>query len=498
MPTSSPTADVSVLENYIGGRLVASSGSEYTVVNNPSHGEPIAHTPHSTTADVDQAVAVAKEAFLSWKGVAVLKRASIMFRYKELLEQHFDELVELVTRENGKTIPESQGDVRRGVEVVELACGIVSMLKAGRLPNIAGNIDGESSREPIGVCAGITPFNFPAMVPMWMFPVAIACGNTFVLKPSEKTPLTAMRLAELATQAGLPDGVLNVVNGAQEAVERLCTHPDIAAVSFVGSTKVAEIVYRTASQAGKRVQSAGGAKNAMVVMPDADMDSTVRAIIGAAYGCAGQRCMAGSTVLAMANIADDLVARLKKAIGELTLLPTDEHKDAGMGGVIDATARDRLLKTIAQIEANGLKLVTDGREGLPEKGYFVGPTLVDGVTAEMDIAQTELFGPILTFGRVHSLPEAIEWANSTGYGNGAVIFTKDGGTARYFKQHVQCGMIGVNVGVPAPMAAFSFSGWNRSFFGDLHVQGEEGVYFYTRQQVSFTRWDDEYVRTQGW
>jgi malonate-semialdehyde dehydrogenase (acetylating)/methylmalonate-semialdehyde dehydrogenase len=498
MPILSSDTEVNVLQNYIGGCLTGSTGTGYTVVHNPSCGEPIARTPHSTAADVDRAVAAAREAFLTWKETPVLKRASIMFRYKELLEQHFDELVALVTRENGKTIPESQGDVRRGVEVVELASGIATLLKGERLPNIAGSIDGESSREPIGVCAGITPFNFPAMVPMWMFPVAVACGNTFVLKPSEKTPLTAMRLVELATEAGLPDGVLNVVNGAQEAVERLCTHPDIAAVSFVGSTKVAEIVYRTASQAGKRVQSAGGAKNAMVVMPDADLDSTVRAIVGAAYGCAGQRCMAGSTVLAVGSVAQELVARLKAAVEEITLLPTDKHRDAGMGGVIDAAARERLLKTIDRLEADGLTLVTDGRKGLPEAGYFVGPTLVDGVTRDMDIAQTELFGPILAFGRVQSLPEAIEWANSTGYGNGAVIFTKDGGTARYFKQNVQCGMIGVNVGVPAPMAAFSFSGWNRSFFGDLHVQGQEGVYFYTRQQVSFTRWDNDYVRAQGW
>lgn len=492
------TPEITTLQNYIGGQLVASSGLEYTPVNNPSRGEQIAQTPHSTAADVDHAVAVALEAFVKWKDTPVLKRASIFFRYKELLEHHFDELAALVTKENGKTIPESQGDVRRGIEVVELATSVATLLKGEVVPNIAGNIDGESTREPIGVCAGITPFNFPAMVPMWMFPVAIACGNTFILKPSEKTPLTAMRLAELATEAGLPCGVLNIVNGASEAVTRLCTHPDIAAVSFVGSTKVAEIVYRTASQAGKRVQSAGGAKNAMVVMPDADLDSTVRAIIGAAYGCAGQRCMAGSTVLAVGPVADELVSQLKTAINEIKLLPTDAHKNSGMGGVIDEAARDRLLQTINQIEADGLTLATDGRQNLPASGFFVGPTLVDGVQCEMDIAQTELFGPILAFGRVNSLPEAIDWANSTGYGNGAVIFTKDGGAARYFKSNVKCGMIGVNVGVPAPMAAFSFSGWNKSFFGDLHVQGQEGIYFYTRQQVSFTRWDNDYVRTQGW
>lgn len=498
MPTPSEPTGVITLQNSINGKLVDSSGSEFTDIHNPSHGSVIARTPYSTSGDVDLAVAAARAALPAWMETPVLKRAAIFFRYKELLERDFDDLTRLVTRENGKTIPESQGDVRRGVEVVDMACGIASLLKGTRLPNIAGQIDAETSREPIGVCAGITPFNFPAMVPMWMFPLAIACGNTFVLKPSEKTPLTAMRLAALATEAGLPDGVLNVVNGAQAAVERLCTHPDIAAVSFVGSTKVAEIVYRTACHAGKRVQSAGGAKNAMVVMPDADLDSTVRAIVGAAFGCAGQRCMAGSTVLAVGPIADELVARLRTAIGEITLLPTDEHPEAGMGAVIDAAARERLLKTIDRIEADGLTLVTDGRKGLPASGFFVGPTLVDGVTAESDLAQTELFGPILILGRVRSLPEAIAWANSTGYGNGAVIFTKDGGSTRYFKKHIQCGMIGVNVGVPAPMAAFSFSGWNRSFFGDLHVQGDEGVYFYTRQQVSFTRWDNDYVRAQGW
>lgn len=488
-----------LLQNYIGGKLVASTGTEYTPVNNPSKGFEIARTPHSTTADVDAAIASAKNAYTTWRNTAVLKRAAIMFRYKELLEQHFDELAALITKENGKTIPESQGDLRRGIEVVELASAIAHEIKGDLVTNIAGGIDGASTREPIGVCAGITPFNFPAMVPMWMFPIAIAAGNTFVLKPSEKTPLTALRLVELAKKAGLPDGVLNLVLGAREAVERLCTHPDIASVSFVGSTKVAEIVYHSSTQSFKRVQSAGGAKNVMVVTPDADLDSTVRAIVGAAYGCAGQRCMAGSTVLAVGPIANELIARLKEAVEAIELKATDEHKDAGMGAVIDAEARDRLIATIDQIaDDNRLTLVTDGRTNLPEFGYFVGPTLVDGATQEMDIAQTELFGPILTFGRVKTMDEAIAWANSTGYGNGAVLFTKDGGAASYFKQHVACGMIGINVGVPAPMAAFSFSGWNRSFFGDLHVQGKEGLYFYTRQQVSFTRWDNDYVRSQGW
>lgn len=491
---------MTTLRNYISGNLAASSATESSPVFNPSHGTVIAETPHSTAADVDAAVASAKEAYGTWSKTPVSKRTAIMFRYKELLEQHFDELAALVTKENGKTIPESQGDVRRGIEVVELASAIVHTAKGEVVANIANQIDGIATREPIGVCVGITPFNFPAMVPMWMFPVAIACGNTFVLKPSEKTPLTGLRLAELATEAGLPPGVLNVVNGAQEAVESLCQHPDVAAISFVGSTKVAEIVYQLGCNAGKRVQSAGGAKNCMVVMPDADLDSTVRAIIGAAFGCAGQRCMAGSTVLALPEIADRLVDRLKAAIADIELKATDEHSDAGMGGVIDAGARDRLLQTIAQIEGTeGLTLVTDGRKNLPASdGFFVGPTLVDGLQANSEVSKTELFGPILGFGRVESLPEAIAWINGIGYGNGAVIFTKDGGAARYFSENANCGMIGINVGVPAPMAAFSFSGWNRSFFGDLHVQGREGILFYTRQKVSFTRWDNDYVRTQGW
>jgi malonate-semialdehyde dehydrogenase (acetylating)/methylmalonate-semialdehyde dehydrogenase len=336
------------------------------------------------------------------------------------------------------------------------------------------------------------------MVPMWMYPLAIACGNCFVLKPSEKVPLTANRLAELFTEAGLPEGVLGIVHGGREVVDAICTHPDIAAISFVGSSNVAEHVYQLGCSTGKRVQAAGGAKNVMLVMPDADPDSTIRAIMGAAFGCAGQRCMAGSIVMGVGSAGQGVVDRLHAATDALKVLPTDGDPKSEMGPVIDGGARDRLFSLIDKADGEGAKIVRDGRKQIPSGGFFVGPTLLDHVTRDMKLARTELFGPVLSIGRPESLDAAIDWINGGGYGNGAVIFTRDGGAAREFSRKVQCGMIGVNVGVPAPMAVFSFSGWNRSFFGDLHVQGMEGIRFYTRQKVVFSRWDDAYVRTMGW
>jgi len=487
-----------LIPSYIHGGWSTSSATESTPVHNPSTGEILGRTPHSTATEVGEAVRAAKEAFPSWSGTAVPKRAAILFAYKALLEEHFDELAALVVRENGKTLPEAGGDVRRGIEVVEFACGISHLIKGETLPQIASTMDGASTYEPIGVCAGITPFNFPAMVPMWMFPIAIACGNTFVLKPSEKTPMTANRLAALATEAGLPAGVLNIMQGAREAVDAICTHPDVAAVSFVGSSTVARHVYYTGCAHGKRVQAAGGAKNVMIVMPDADPDSTVRAIAGAAFGCAGQRCMAGSIVLGLKQAGDGVVNRLRETAGKFKLLPTDSHADSDMGPVIDGAARERLLGCIAGIEAQGGLLALDGRERLPEKGFFVGPTIVDRVTPEMSLARDEVFGPVLSVGRPESLDEAIDWMKLSGYGNGAVIFTSSGGAAREFARKAPCGMIGVNVGVPAAISQFAFSGWNQSFFGDLHVQGMEGIRFYTRQKVVFSRWDTNYVRTLGW
>ena len=486
------------LQNYISGTWTPSSASATVPVHNPSTGETLAHTPLSPAKDVDRAVQSAAEAFRAWKETPVLRRAAILFQFKALLELHFADITQLITRENGKTLAEAQGDLRRGIEVVEFACGIPHLLKGETLPQISAAMDGASAYEPIGVCAGITPFNFPAMVPMWMFPLAIACGNSFVLKPSEKVPLTANRLAELFSEAGLPPGVLNIVHGGRDVVEALCTHPGIAAVSFVGSSAVAERVYQLGCGTGKRVQAAGGAKNVMLVMPDADPESTIRAIMGAAFGCAGQRCMAGSIVMGVGDAGQGVVDRLQAAADALKVLPTDSEPQSEMGPVIDGSARDRLFKIIESASGEGARIVRDGRNKIPGTGFFVGPTLIDRVTPDMSLARTELFGPVLSIGRPESLDAAVDWINGGGYGNGAVIFTRSGGAAREFARRVQCGMIGVNVSVPAPMAVFSFSGWNRSFFGDLHVQGTEGVRFYTRQKVVFSRWDDAYVRTMGW
>ncbi len=490
---------IPTLSNWIGGENRASRATVFTDVHNPSTGEIIARTPASPADEVDAAVSVAKEAFASWSRTAIPKRTAVFFRYKELLEAKFNEIAELITQENGKTLSEAQGDLRRGIEVVEFACAASHTLKGETLPLISEAMDGSSTREPIGVCAGITPFNFPAMVPMWMFPLAIVCGNTFILKPSEKVPFTAIRLAELAMEAGLPEGVLNLVHGGREVVERLCTHPDIAAVSFVGSSAVAEQVYRLGTHHGKRVQAAGGAKNVMLVMPDANLDPTIRAIIGAGFGCAGQRCMAGSVVLGVGEAGDTLSQRLTEAIDRMKVLPTDRHPESDMGPVIDGAARDRLRQAIENAAGEGAQVLRDGRRrALPERGFFVGPTLLDRVEPEMAVARTELFGPILSMGRPEQLDDAMAWMHSSGLGNGAVIFTQDGGAARTFAREAPCGMIGINVGVPAPMSVFAFSGWNRSFLGDLHVQGTEGLLFYTRQKVVFSRWDDQYSRKLGW
>lgn len=488
-----------LLQNFIGGLSTESSSSDSSPVRNPSTGGIIAETPLSNASDVALAVSAAREAFVSWSQTTASRRTEILFRYKALLEASFEELARLVVLENGKTFPEAQGDVRRGIEVVEFACGRNHLLKGESLPQLADGMDGVTSLEPLGVCAGITPFNFPAMVPMWMFPIAIACGNVFILKPSEKVPLTAMRLAELFAEAGLPDGVLNIVHGGRDVVDALCVHPDVAAVSFVGSSAVAKHVHTLATAHGKRVQAAGGAKNVLFVMPDAEPDSTLRAIMGAAYGCAGQRCMAGSVVMGIGEAADGIRDRIADAIDGMKLLPTHENDDSDMGPVIDAVARDRLLAAVGAANDEGATVVRDGRQNLPgSEGFFVGPTLLDHVATEMSIYKSELFGPVLSLSRPGSLDEAIEWINATGYGNGAVIFTASGGAARKFSRGVQCGMVGVNVGIPAPMSIFAFSGWNDSFYGDLHVQGMEGVKFYTRQKVVFSRWDDAYARHQGW
>ena len=487
-----------VVPNYIGGAWVTPATTQYTPVHNPSTGDIIARTPLCDADTVDAVVSAARAAFPAWAGTPAPKRAEIMFRYKALLEAHFEELARLVTRENGKTLDEAQGDVRRGIEVVDFACGIGHLLKGENLPQVASGIDGATAREPLGVCAGITPFNFPAMVPMWMYPLAIACGNTFVLKPSEKVPLTAVRLAELFADAGLPPGVFNVIHGGRVVVEALCAHPGIAAISFVGSSPVAKHVYTAACASGKRVQAAGGAKNVLLVMPDADPDLALGAIMGSAYGCAGQRCMAGSLLMGVGDVGDGLRDRVARAIDGLHVADTSANDAAGMGPVIDASAADRVRRAIATTVGEGGKAVRDGRGGVPEDGFFVGPTLLDLVTPGMAIYEQEVFGPVLAMLRPDTLDEAIGWLNRLPYGNGATIFTGNGAAARQFTREIQCGMVGINVGVPAPMALFPFAGWNGSFFGDLHVQGTEGVQFYTRQKVVLTRWGGEYRRHQGW
>jgi malonate-semialdehyde dehydrogenase (acetylating)/methylmalonate-semialdehyde dehydrogenase len=480
-----------LVQNLIGGDRANSSTQGTTPVYNPSRGEVIAEIPAGSAEDVNQAVAAARGAFGRWADTPAVERARILFRYKHLLEENFESLARGVTQEHGKTIEEARGDVRRGIEVVEMACGIPSLLMGQALDNVARGIDGIVQRYPLGVCVGITPFNFPAMVPMWMYPVAIACGNTFVLKPSPKVPLTAMRLAELATDAGLPAGVFNVVHGGKDVVEALLRHPDVAAISFVGSTPVAKYVYEVGTAHGKRVQAAGGARNYMIVMPDADLDMTTTAIMGSAFGCAGQRCMAGSMAVAVGKAGDPLLEHLDHAATALRVGPTDSDDSVGMGPLVDAAARDRVMSYLDSGVREGAKLKTDGRKlapAPPNRGFFLGPSIFDRVQPEMQLAKDEIFGPVLTVMRSGDLGEAIARANQSRYGNGAVIFTRDGGAARQFAREIQCGMVGVNVGVPAPMAIFPFAGWNQSFFGDLHVQGSEGVRFYTRSKVILSRW----------
>ncbi|MBL9191487.1 MAG: CoA-acylating methylmalonate-semialdehyde dehydrogenase [Opitutaceae bacterium] len=485
------------LSHLIDGKSFASGNARWGDVFNPSRGEVIARVPMGGAAEVDAAVQAAGRAFRTWSVLPVPRRASVLFEYKRLLEQHADELARLVTRENGKTLDEARGDVRRGIEVVDFACGVAQLTKGESLPQVAEQIDAVTMREPIGVCAGITPFNFPAMVPMWMFPLAIACGNTFVLKPSEKVPLTALRLAELFSAAGLPPGVFNVVHGGREVVDALCTHPGVAAVSFVGSSGVAKHVYTLASAHGKRCQAAGGAKNVLLVMPDAEPDSTVRAILGSSFGCAGQRCMAGSVLMGVGRkTADAWRDHVSGALAGLKLDDTSANDQAGMGPVIDAAAQRRVNGVIEAAAAGGAEVAYRG--SAPARGFFVGPTLLDRVEPQMSIFQEEVFGPVLSLVRPETLDEAIATMNRLSFGNGASIFTSSGAAARQFTREIQCGMLGINVGVPAPMALFSFSGWNASFYGDLHVQGAEGVLFYTRQRVVLSRWDKGYVRAQGW
>ena len=477
------------VQNHIAGQWQASQdSSQFTAVFNPSTGKEIAKTPVGTAQDVDAAVAAAVAAGDAWGEMPIVERTRVMFAYRELIVQHFDELARLVTREHGKTYAESRAEVQRGLEMVEFACGISAMIGGQTFPQIARGVDGETNRHPVGVCVGITPYNFPNMVPLWMFPIAITCGNTFILKPSEKVPLSAIRLVELLQQAGLPGGVMNLVHGGKDVVNALITHDDVSAVSFVGSTDIARSVYQTGTAHGKRVQSAGGAKNHLIIMPDADLDQSVKALAASAFGCAGQRCMAGSVAVAVGNVGDQLVGNLVDHAGEMNVSVTDGVDDAEMGPVITREHRNRIAEHLQRAGDQGAKVALDGRETKSDNSFLIGPSIVDEVEPTMDLWQSEVFGPLLSVVRAGSLQEAIAVGKSCRYGNGASIFTGNGHAAREFKRHFNAGMIGINVGVPAPMAWLPFTGWNQSFFGDLHIQGTEGVHFYTKQKTTLTRW----------
>jgi malonate-semialdehyde dehydrogenase (acetylating)/methylmalonate-semialdehyde dehydrogenase len=462
-----------------------------TPVFNPSTGEVIAECPAGGAAEVEGAVTAAAAAFPAWRDTPAVERARLFFRYRQLVERDFDKLCRVVSREHGKTHAEARGSVYRGLENIEYACGIPSLLFGDTLENLARGVDCETLWQPLGVCAGITPFNFPVMVPLWMYPLAIAAGNTFVLKPSEKVPLSAVLLGELLTEAGAPKGVFNIVHGGRPCVDALLTHPQVKAVSFVGSSPIAKYIYETGTRHGKRVQANGGAKNYIVIMPDADVGKTVEALSTAAFGCAGERCMAGSTAIAVGAAAERVLPSLVDAARAIKVGPTDRAAQPDMGPVITAEHRDRVNRLVDRSEKEGAQVICDGRGvKVPDapKGFYVGATIVDHVVADMTLAREEVFGPVLNVMRMADLDHAIEMANRSSFGNGAAIFTRSGGAAREFKHHVKAGMVGINVGVPATMAMFPFTGWDDSFYGDLHIQGREAVQFYTQQKVITSRW----------
>ena len=485
------TEDKRVVGHYIGGQSVIGTSGREGSVYNPATNELIRNVALADAAEVDKAVSNAAEAFHDWAEMPPARRVQVLYRYRELLIQNIDEMARLLSSEHGKTVDDAKGSITRGLEVVEFACGIPQLLKGEFSESVASGVDSWSMRQPLGVVAGITPFNFPAMVPMWMFPVAIACGNTFVLKPSERNPSCAAFMANLLTEAGLPDGVLNVVNGDKEAVDSLLSHPSVQAVSFVGSTAVGEYVYQTGCAHGKRVQALCGAKNHMVVMPDADMGQVVDAVMGAAYGSAGERCMAISVVVAVGEDTADRM--MEQLVPRIETLKVGAYDQAGveMGPVITPDARDRIKNYIDRGVEEGADLVVDGRNiSIPgyESGCFVGATVFDRVKPEMAIYQDEIFGPVLSVVRAESYEAALQLVNDHEYGNGTAIFTRDGDAARDFGHRAQIGMVGVNVPIPVPLAFHSFGGWKRSLFGDHFMHGPEGVRFYTRMKTLTSRW----------
>ncbi|MYM35458.1 CoA-acylating methylmalonate-semialdehyde dehydrogenase [Duganella sp. FT94W] len=481
---------MNTITHYINGANVDTQSGRHADVFNPALGEPVARVALGTVEEVDAAVRAAEKAFPSWAATPPLTRARVLFKYLQLCQQHVDEFAAMITREHGKTFSDAQGEVARGIEMVEFAVGIPQMLKGEFTDQISRGIDAWSMRQALGVVAGITPFNFPVMVPMWMFPVALACGNTFVLKPSERDPSASLLHARLLKEAGLPDGVFNVVQGDKVTVDALLDHPVVQAVSFVGSTPIAEYIYARGCAAGKRVQALGGAKNHMVVMPDADMEMTVDALMGAAFGSAGERCMAISVVVAVGDAGDKIVDALAKRTAALKVRE-GMAPEAEMGPVVTSAAKLRIERLIGEGVAQGAKLVVDGRDyKVPghENGFFIGGTLFDHVTPEMTIYKEEIFGPVLCMLRAPDVGSAVELINRNEYGNGVAIYTRDGGVAREFVRQIQVGMVGVNVPLPVPMAFNSFGGWKRSLFGDHHAYGPEGVRFYTRHKAVMQRW----------
>lgn len=476
------------IKNLIGGQWVDSSAASFEDVRNPATGELLGRTPLSSREELDQAVEAARQAYAGWSKTPVPRRAKVLFHYRQLLFEHWDELARIITMENGKSYEDAYGEVQRGVECVEFAAGAPTLMMGSQLPDIATGLESGMYRYPVGVVGGITPFNFPMMVPCWMFPLAIACGNTFVLKPSERTPLLANRLAELFMEAGLPDGVLNVVHGARDVVNGLLDNKHVQAVSFVGSQPVAEYVYQTAAANGKRVQALAGAKNHSIVLPDADLDNAVSNITAAAFGSAGERCMAAAVVVAVGEIGDELVKRLAEAANRLKI-GDGLDRSVKLGPVIREESKARTIRYIEGGVSEGAALVRDGRKDpVSSEGYFIGPTIFDQVKPGMNIWTDEIFAPLLAVVRAHDLAEAIDIANASEFANGACLYTNSAKAVRQFRDDIDAGMLGVNLGVPAPMAFFPFSGYKKSFYGDLHANGKDGVEFYTRKKMLTARY----------
>jgi len=488
-PPAAERTEITRIGHWIGGRSVAGTSGRSGPVYNPATGRQTGEVDFATVDEVDAAVQAAKSAFLEWRTMSLAKRAELFFRIRELVHDRRDEVARILTSEHGKVLSDARGEVTRGLEVIEYCCGLPTLLKSEYSEQASTGIDVYSIRQPLGVVAGITPFNFPAMVPMWMWAPAIATGNTFVLKPSEKDPSASLWTAELLKEAGLPDGVFNVVMGDKVAVDAVLNHPGIAAVSFVGSTPIARYVYETATRNGKRCQALGGAKNHMIVLPDADIEMAADAAVSAAYGSAGERCMAVSQVVAVAGAAEPLIDAIKQRIPEVKV-GDGMDPSSEMGPLVTREHRDRVASYVENAPGEGATVLVDGREGAPENGFFLRPSLLDNVQPGMKSYEDEIFGPVLGVTRVDTYEEAVRLVNENPYGNGTAIFTRDGGVAREFQFHVQAGMVGINVPIPVPVAYHSFGGWKASLFGDRHIYGPEGIDFYTRGKVVTSRWPD--------